>query len=272
MTEAPKLTEAVVLELLRARMSRPGNGGSGEFAFLTHVRSDAAFDAKRTFDAMAVNLWPSRGLVIEVFEVKVSRSDWRRELAKPDKAEDAARVADRFTVVAPVGCVKDGELPPGWGLLEVHGDGDAKPWRLRERTAPRLFDPDVPTKAKPVARGLLVAMLRCCPGAVPGGKLPPAHQSELDAAYANGKAAAEREFETQRRIRAGEAERTVRDAEQLAAAIAEHGVDPWRARLSTLVDHAPAIAAAIKGHAVDRELGYVRRTLEQALAALGPTT
>lgn len=85
------LTEATVLQLLRERHTAVGNGGAGEHAFLAHVRNAAGFDANRTFDAVAVNLWPSRGLSIHVYEVKVSRSDWKRELAKPAKAEDACR-------------------------------------------------------------------------------------------------------------------------------------------------------------------------------------
>jgi len=64
----PKATEAELLQLLERRHAKQGNGGSGEFAFLTHVRNDGGFSATRTFDAVAVSLWPSRGHAIDVFE------------------------------------------------------------------------------------------------------------------------------------------------------------------------------------------------------------
>ena len=78
----PSATESEMLDLLERHYARTGNGGSGEYAFLRQVRNAAGFDAKRTFDAVVVGLWPSRGHDIHVIEVKVSRSDWQRELAK----------------------------------------------------------------------------------------------------------------------------------------------------------------------------------------------
>ena len=47
------LTEADVLGLLRAKLTKPGDGGASEFALLAHVRNRAGFDARRTFDAVA---------------------------------------------------------------------------------------------------------------------------------------------------------------------------------------------------------------------------
>jgi hypothetical protein len=197
---APALTEADVLALLRRKHTKDGNGGSGEYAFLTHVRNAAGFDANRTIDAIAVSLWPSRGLVIEAFEVKVSRSDWQRELADPRKAEDACRIADRFWIVAPVGVVRAGELPPTWGLIEVTGgkpvpasqpalDGAEEALiaitarRLRTVTAAPMLHEEK-TRQRPISRDLLVGMLRAATGAIP--KLEETRQvepAEIRAAY-----------------------------------------------------------------------------------------
>src|SRR5829696_7115111 len=90
-----------MLDLLEHSLAKPGNGGAGEYGFVRHVRNDSGFNANRTFDGVSVNLWPSRGHDIHAYEVKVSRSDWKKELARPDKAEDAAKIADRFSIVAP---------------------------------------------------------------------------------------------------------------------------------------------------------------------------
>ncbi len=68
---------------------------------------------------MAMGVWPSRGLVLHGIEIKVSRNDWRRELADPSKAEQLARFCDFFWVAAPEGIIPVAELPPNWGLLEL---------------------------------------------------------------------------------------------------------------------------------------------------------
>lgn len=269
------LTEAHVLQLLRDKHSKSGNGGSGEYAFLTHVRSAAGFDANRTFDAVAVSLWPSRGLALDVFEVKVSRSDWQRELSKPAKAEDACAVADRFWIVAPAGAVRSGELPPKWGLIEVTGDGsDTKPWKLRTKTSADWLH-EV-RRSKPGSRdvgtfprGLVVGMLRSAPGAVPGSKVPGPNDAELTAARMVG-------FEAGRKAALDEHRQQVR--------LDQHAVDAW-ARLrdglrerdrrigdyevdQSLVD---AVAAALDGRRQSRRqtalLGQLR-TLEGTLAGV----
>lgn len=52
------------------------------------------------------------------FEVKVSRSDWLRELRTGGLKSEAWRsVCHYWWVVAPPGVVREGELPDGWGLL-----------------------------------------------------------------------------------------------------------------------------------------------------------
>lgn len=266
---APKLTERVVAGLLRDRHTATGNGGSGEHAFLVQVRNAAGFDANRSFDAVAMNLWPSRGLTIEVFEIKVSRSDWLRELKKPDKAEDACQVADRFTIVAPAGCVKDDELPPTWGLIEVHGDGtDAKPWKLRSKTTGPLLRDD--TRSALLPRGLVVGMLRSAPGAVPGGKNPSAADRDIAAARSEGWTAG---HEAGKRQGARDAEQIRGDWERdagrwraLQAALTERGVG--RHEADGILRRADQIAAAVNGAATDRDLGALAGHLERVAADL----
>lgn len=166
MTKAA-LTESDVLALLRERHNRPGNGGGGEYAFMTHVRNAAGFEASRTFDAVAMSLWPSRGLSLHAFEVKCSRGDWLREMKEPAKAEAAARVCDRFSVVAATDTiVAEGELPLTWGLLVVRGGK-----LVCVKDAPLLPDGErsADTSKRAISRSFLVALLRSA-GAVPKTK------------------------------------------------------------------------------------------------------
>jgi hypothetical protein len=118
--EPLSLTEADVLAMLVARHATV-NGNGPRWAFATHVRDQAGWHASRTLDAVAMDTWMSSGLALHGYEVKVSRSDWLRELAEPAKAEAFLRFVDYFWIAAPKGIVREGELPDGWGLLETTG-------------------------------------------------------------------------------------------------------------------------------------------------------
>jgi hypothetical protein len=92
-----------------------------EWALLFNVRNTTgASSAVRCADAVAMNLWPSRGLEVHGFELKVSRSDWLAEKKRPEKAEAIAGYCDRWwLVVSDEAIVQLGELPPTWGLLHI---------------------------------------------------------------------------------------------------------------------------------------------------------
>ncbi len=264
-----KMTEATMLQLLREKHSGPGNGGAGEWAFLPMVRNAGGFDANRTFDAVALSLWPSRGMEVHIYEVKVSRSDWRRELSKPDKAEDAFKLADRFWIAAPEGIVHDGELPPTWGLIEARvqkSDGQIK---LRTKVAaPPLHERPRGSKPPPLPRGFVVSMLRSAPGAVPGGRQPSATDKELAAARAEGR-------EEEKAIRQRLVDQAVRsgrdsleDLKRFQDALQEAGLSKYDAELRNLTHLAPAIFAAHRGARVTDRLGRVKDQLRFALEAI----
>lgn len=106
-----------LVDLLAKKYAAP------EYAFLEQVRNGTGAFANRSADAMALSLWPSRGLKLEGFEVKVYRGDWLKEMRSPAKAEELARYCDRWWIVAPADIVKLEELPPNWGLLVPYGQG-----------------------------------------------------------------------------------------------------------------------------------------------------
>lgn len=139
----PPVKSHAVVELLRERYGPPA------WAFLEQVANGTGFAADRHADAIAMGVWPSRGLELIGFEVKVSRNDWRRELRKPDKAEPIAARMDRFYVVAPADVVPLSEVPAAWGLLEVVGGK-----KLVERKSAEKLE------AQPLDRAFLAAILR----------------------------------------------------------------------------------------------------------------
>ncbi|KVS52213.1 hypothetical protein WK39_26505 [Burkholderia cepacia] len=134
---------AEVKAALRARFCSP------EWALFFEVADATGARHNRWADAVAMNLWPSRGLAIHGMEVKVSRSDWLRELKDPSKSAPVQRYCDYWWIVTPAGVLKDGELPPTWGHYEVKPGGT-----LRELVAaPKL-------ESEPVTRQFAAALMR----------------------------------------------------------------------------------------------------------------
>ncbi len=143
MSESPMTAQDIVAALAK-RHPAP------TWAFLEQVRNSTGWaKVPRTADAIAMSCWPSRGLELHGFEVKVSRTDWKRELADPEKAEEIMAFCDRWWIVTPAkGIVQDGEIPTTWGHMVVDGRGATV-----KIAAPKL-------EAQPIDRLFLAAILR----------------------------------------------------------------------------------------------------------------
>ena len=67
-----------------------------QYALLFEVRNSTGYGKRiRSADALAMSLWPSRGLELIGFEIKRSRIDWLKELSQPEKAEEICRFCDQ---------------------------------------------------------------------------------------------------------------------------------------------------------------------------------
>jgi hypothetical protein len=78
----------------------------------------------RQADAIAYNLYPSRNFKALGFEIKASRSDWKKELKDVSKADwFVGQCKEWYVVAGRKGIVRESELPDGWGLLEMKGGG-----------------------------------------------------------------------------------------------------------------------------------------------------
>lgn len=94
------------------------------YVALHEVRDATGFDAGRSADAITIGMYKSRGLQIEGFEIKVSRSDWLQELKDARKAEAWMRYCHRWWLVThDANIVFPGELPATWGLLVLNARG-----------------------------------------------------------------------------------------------------------------------------------------------------
>lgn len=116
-----------LLDALRRKYGQESSGTAGEqWITLAEARSGAGHQGNnRQCDMLAINTWPSHGLQVIGHEIKVSMSDWRRELADPSKAEHFARYCRRWWVVTPAELAKKikDEVPPTWGLMSVSDGG-----------------------------------------------------------------------------------------------------------------------------------------------------
>jgi hypothetical protein len=93
------------------------------WGFFTEVKSSVGFGERRA-DGIAVAMWRSLGLEIHGFEVKCSRSDWLAELKDAGKSDEIFKYCNRWWIVlGDASIVRDGELPPTWGLQVPDGRG-----------------------------------------------------------------------------------------------------------------------------------------------------
>lgn len=73
----------------------------------------------RKLDVLVLSLWRSRGYERDGVEIKVSASDWKRELDNAGKADWWWHHVHRFWVAVPetIAVRVSDDLPSGWGLL-----------------------------------------------------------------------------------------------------------------------------------------------------------
>jgi len=94
---------------LRKRYCQP------EYSLCEEVETDHG----RRADAMAINMWPSRKNAVIGFEIKISRSDLKRELQSGAKAEASAKYCNYWMLVVPKGLINESIIiPENWGIME----------------------------------------------------------------------------------------------------------------------------------------------------------
>lgn len=112
-----------VREMLRVRYAAVSPGNGPRYVLAPEVRNRAGFSASRSADLIVMDTWESGPVRLIGHEIKVSRSDWLRELKDPSKAEAfIPYMAEWWLVVSDRKIVRDGELPEGWGLLAPAGN------------------------------------------------------------------------------------------------------------------------------------------------------
>jgi len=165
---------ADLYKLLEAKYPHP------QYAFIGEVPNGTSYNKTRSADALAMGCWQSVGIHLSGFEIKISRSDWRKELNDLSKALAFQQHCHRWWIVAAPGIVKLEEMPAEWGLLEPHGSG------LRVKRAASLREPECPDF------GFIAGMLRrTCEVNESKSEIKKAHDQGYRSGHMAGKASGE---------------------------------------------------------------------------------
>jgi hypothetical protein len=95
----------------------------------------------RTIDAICASVYESRGLWLAGIEIKVTRTDFSKELRDPAKEEAALRHCKFFYLATPTNLISPEELFGGLGLVYVRADGAKVVKRAELREG--VVDPDL---------------------------------------------------------------------------------------------------------------------------------
>ena len=117
-----KITAADIRMLLHEKYS-----DHRQFAYAEEVGNATGLEQTRRLDAVVVNVYKSKGYTIEGIEIKVSRSDLRRELQDSSKHNVFFNSLDYYSLATTndvLTATKRDEIPPKWGIysaFEHHG-------------------------------------------------------------------------------------------------------------------------------------------------------
>ena len=145
-----KLTASMVLALLKKKYM-----DSREWVVASEVqRMTGASD--RRYDFVAMNCYNSNSYKVEVVEIKVAKSDLRRELEHPEKHNVMFDEIDYFSLAAPSEIIDMSIIPPKWGVYAVENvDGENR--LLTKRKPLSLHDEPRTTISRSFAASFLRA-------------------------------------------------------------------------------------------------------------------
>ncbi len=204
----------------------------------------------RRCDLMAMHVWKSKGgICLHGHEIKVSRSDWLKEINDVSKAEEFAKRCHYWWICAPKGIVKLEELPPAWGLLHC-----------TDKTSMRVAKPAGKNRNPEAISWMFFA---ACMRAF-------SQQSDLEAKlrreYSRGYEAARKVLEPRFDERVQRAERiSQNNAERL-----QRSIDNFEIKSGVKIDayHGGRIGRAVKLAMSMNGIEGLKNTIDQSLAAI----
>jgi len=111
-----------LVKLIRQRYPLDRPNGFQTHVVLEQVPDGTGMYAGHHIDVAVFDLWPSKGLLRSAFEIKVSRSDFIRELQHPNKYKWVLECFHEFWFVAPKDVIQVDELPVNVGWMCPRGN------------------------------------------------------------------------------------------------------------------------------------------------------
>jgi hypothetical protein len=111
-----------LIKLIRQRYPLDRPNGFQAHVVLEQVPDGTGMYAGHHIDVAVFDLWPSKGLLREAFEIKVSRSDFIHELQHPNKYKWVLECFHEFWFVAPKDVIQLDELPVNVGWMCPRGN------------------------------------------------------------------------------------------------------------------------------------------------------
>ena len=195
--------------------------------------ADSTGWAHRRLDFVAANCYEGEGYGVHAFEVKISKSDLRRELMEPEKHNVFFDDVDTYSIVAP-DYVLDAEyvplIPKNWGIIRaIAGKGEDGQNMLKTVRKPiPLHD----VRSRSVRRAFAFGLIRSMKGAF---KERNEIKGLLAAEYARGLADGRKELNGTDWRKLYEERQTM--LERMAHALRRLGVDPWRGVAAEGLEH-----------------------------------
>jgi hypothetical protein len=111
-----KIPTELVLKALRLKHERE------KWLFVSELRVGTgwAHGNDQRIDAWSIRIHPSKGYARRSFEIKVSRQDFLHEIKHSHKRSRAVLMCNEFYFVAPLGMIKEEEVPHDAGLMECY--------------------------------------------------------------------------------------------------------------------------------------------------------
>lgn len=166
--EKESITAGDVRALLHDRY-----GDTRRFAYAEEVGNSTGTEQRRRLDMVVVDCYCSNSYAIEGIEIKISKSDLRRELQDSTKHNIFYPNIDYYSLAAPASVVDVDLIPKHWGLYFVYEGEDGLFMRTRRKPC-SLHDAFIGT----VDKGFIAALLRAMWGSRPTDSMIEAARKE----------------------------------------------------------------------------------------------
>ena len=134
------MTAEDLVKMIRQRYPLTRPDGFQKYVVLEQVPDGTGMHHGHWIDVAVFDMWPSKGLLREAFEIKVSRSDFIRELQHPNKYKWVLDSFHCFWFVAPKDEIQLAELPANVGWMCPRGNKLVVKRHAVQNANPKLDD------------------------------------------------------------------------------------------------------------------------------------